>query len=285
MIVVDTCLSSGDFIVTGVTNIDRVNIYNTQFQRMSWMTLEGDSINLVNNNIRSFEMGNTKLETLYVSKNTIEYLLVFESVFSNIDFDHNQIKLDNLLKRFREEYRYSILRKMWHYWFFRLTRSTQLAIELAFDKESVRHNFRVINSTLSFITKYTNINRNRKRKSDILFFEAIFHQNNWIGKLFIWICGGFVRPGRIVLNGLLIWLIFATTYYKLGSSFKINNTISHLSFINSLYFSGITFITLSYGDIIPVGISKILVVAEGAFGVIILSCIVVSLVRRFIGES
>lgn len=51
---------------------------------------------------------------------------------------------------------------------------------------------------------------------------------------------------------------------------------------DALYFSGVTFATIGYGDIVPAGHARCVAVIEGLSGVLLASCFVVSLVRRHV---
>ena len=63
----------------------------------------------------------------------------------------------------------------------------------------------------------------------------------------------------------------------------VKNTVQFhgLEFLESLYFSGITFTTIGYGDIAPIGVTRFIAVIEGFLGVLLISSFLVSLVRRF----
>ncbi|MGL5692643.1 MAG: potassium channel family protein, partial [Peptostreptococcaceae bacterium] len=81
------------------------------------------------------------------------------------------------------------------------------------------------------------------------------------------LCGYGERPTYSLITSLEILIIFTIIYMftgisvngeliKYDMSFILNLPIEnfHLDFLNSLYFSIVTFTTVGYGDIIPVGI-------------------------------
>ena len=76
--------------------------------------------------------------------------------------------------------------------------------------------------------------------------------------------------------------VYAILYLLPGSSFNVNGSERCLSVLEALYFSGITFTTIGYGDISPNGHMRFLAVSEGLFGIAVSSALVVSFVRRYV---
>ena len=90
---------------------------------------------------------------------------------------------------------------------------------------------------------------------------------------------------RMVVNGLCNYgemiLSFAILYAVNGASVKVLSASGDLAFgsmSDYLYFSGITQFTIGYGDMVPVGVARIIVCSQAAAGVLVL----VLLVARFI---
>lgn len=65
---------------------------------------------------------------------------------------------------------------------------------------------------------------------------------------------------------------------KLSTSYTTYENIGN--FLNSLYFSVVTFTTLGYGDILPIGISKLFAAIEALLGGFILALFVVTFVKK-----
>ncbi len=102
-------------------------------------------------------------------------------------------------------------------------------------------------------------------------------------------CGYGERPLRIVSISMLVILLFSFLFFFSGISylgntisFSIDNSLSENInvFFNSLYFSIVTFTTLGYGDITPVGISKVFTSIEALLGGFILALFVVVFVKK-----
>lgn len=112
-------------------------------------------------------------------------------------------------------------------------------------------------------------------------------------KLFWIVCGYGERPTYALITSLEIILIFAIIYLFTGISIGgrlINYRLSWFSvlekkiilvdFLESLYFSLVTFTTVGYGDIIPTGISIILSSIEMILGVTMVGIWTATLARK-----
>ncbi len=112
-------------------------------------------------------------------------------------------------------------------------------------------------------------------------------------KIFWMICGYGERPTYALVTSLEIVIIFAIIYLFTGLSIGgrlINYTLSLFSvlerkiilvdFLESLYFSLVTFTTVGYGDIIPTGTSIILSSIEMIFGVTMVGIWTATLARK-----
>ena len=117
----------------------------------------------------------------------------------------------------------------------------------------------------------------------------LYSSKRVISKLVEFSCGYGERPLRIVIISILVILIFAFIFFFTGLNyndeiiiFSSSNTLSlnieHL--LNSLYFSVVTFTTLGYGDILPLGISKFFAGFEALLGGFILALFVVVFVKK-----
>ena len=88
------------------------------------------------------------------------------------------------------------------------------------------------------------------------------------------------RPGRTFLSVLLVILLSAIIYTQ-GSLIR-DTIIFKPNFFQALYFSVITITTVGYGDITPVGIARLIAMAEALCGICVVPIFIVGLSRRYL---
>jgi hypothetical protein len=110
-----------------------------------------------------------------------------------------------------------------------------------------------------------------------------------ISKLVDVFCGYGERPLRVILFSLAFIVICGLAYFVLGVSdggtlVVINSSSSlsenFMSLAKSLYFSVVTFTTLGYGDLVPLGVSRLVAAIEAFAGSFTLALFVVVFVKK-----
>ena len=93
-------------------------------------------------------------------------------------------------------------------------------------------------------------------------------------------------PGRVLFSVVVFWFIFGSVYFAIDLT-GLGKTVSsvanpdHLSvLVQSYYHSAITFFTIGYGDVYPVGLSRLVSGLEGFMGVFMMSYFTVAFVRK-----
>jgi hypothetical protein len=93
-------------------------------------------------------------------------------------------------------------------------------------------------------------------------------------------------PGRVLISVLIFWFCFGLIYFLidltgLGKTVSAVGNPDNLSaFLQSFYHSAITFFTIGYGDVYPMGLSRIISGLEGFMGVFMMSYFTVAFVRK-----
>lgn len=96
-----------------------------------------------------------------------------------------------------------------------------------------------------------------------------------------WLVAGFgQRPLRVIAASAVIVFAFALLYWAAGGVVPAAPASARHDFWEALYFSGITFATVGYGDFVPAPHVRLLALAEGALGVSAISFFVVVLANR-----
>jgi len=93
-------------------------------------------------------------------------------------------------------------------------------------------------------------------------------------------------PGRVLFSVVIFWIFFGTLYFLievtgLGKTVSSVGNPDQLSvLLQSFYHSAITFFTIGYGDVYPMGLSRVLSGLEGFMGVFMMSYFTVAFVRK-----
>ncbi len=110
-----------------------------------------------------------------------------------------------------------------------------------------------------------------------------------ISQIVDWFCGYGERPLNVVLFSLLLIGLSAIFYFFLGIQsgekvvqINLSSTLytNFISFLECLYFSVVTFTTLGYGDLVPIGASRPLAAFEAFTGNFTIALFVVVFVKK-----
>lgn len=111
-------------------------------------------------------------------------------------------------------------------------------------------------------------------------------ERKWFKKLllntFDLICGYGYKPWRTIISSFAIIIFCAIIFWLIGlsSPHSFNIASASLSFIDCIYYSGITYTTTGYGDIVPIiNVVKIISILEAILGVSMLSLFIFSLTK------
>ena len=103
----------------------------------------------------------------------------------------------------------------------------------------------------------------------------------WLALTFSFLVWGHgERPARTLFCGIAL-ILFSAFFYTFGHLSEASR-IFQPNFWQAFYFSVVTFTTVGYGDITPVGLSKLIVVAELFCGMFIMPLFIISLARKYL---
>jgi hypothetical protein len=102
---------------------------------------------------------------------------------------------------------------------------------------------------------------------------------NWFTRGIVILFQGFNNPYLLSFYAMATIFIFSLFYHYCGSISC--ETCEIITFWDCLYFSGITFTTIGYGDIQPQNYTRFIAMFEGFLGIFLSSSILVSMVNKF----
>lgn len=95
-----------------------------------------------------------------------------------------------------------------------------------------------------------------------------------------WAVAGFgFRPLRVIGTAVVIMVVYALIYWASDGVVR-NGWQGPISFGKALYFSGVTFCTIGYGDFVPANHVRLLALTEGFLGVLTMGFFVAVLANR-----
>lgn len=90
------------------------------------------------------------------------------------------------------------------------------------------------------------------------------------------------RPGRVFLTGLGVIVTWSLLYLSTGAlAGAVGSAGGRLGWLDCLHFSTVTFTTVGYGDIAPLGIARLLAGSEAILGTALMALFIVSLARKY----
>lgn len=214
-------------------------------------------------------------DVLSVTYNQLGTLEVTDGKFKSVLFPPGQVDLPSLLHR----------PKPWT-WMRRSSaafRPFSVPPRRSFDEEtdeiSRSEAVRRRAETLDFLQEHSEDRFSRRHAAELKYLRAHAESPGHLSTALITLTGALVKPMRVVGLAAATIVLFAFAY--LYGELKYNgNDVK--TFWEALYFSGLTFTTIGYGDITPIGFARFLAVLEGMLGIVLSSALVVSLVRRHI---
>jgi len=107
-------------------------------------------------------------------------------------------------------------------------------------------------------------------------------------RIFLWfsltfsylIWGHGERPGRTFYSGIV--LIFLSAFFYTAGYLMRGVSVFKPNLFEAFYFSAITFTTVGYGDITPIGLSRLIAIIESFCGLFIVPIFIIGLSRKYL---
>jgi hypothetical protein len=207
----------------------------------------------------------------------ISYPFISRNIFESITFPYKQVNI-NKQKLFIKERR--VKKEISNFNCFRYPNKIDL------DDLSLSEKKQINKDTFRFILSESDIYIDKAAKSHVRYLSEIESHNSLVSKSVIWLFGALLKPIRIFVVLLCALFIFGFIYQLPCLVFNapgVENAsvVRNLSFSEAFYYSGITFTTVGYGDISPVGIARVVAIIEGLIGILLSSAFLASLIRKY----
>lgn len=138
-----------------------------------------------------------------------------------------------------------------------------------------------ISETYEFLIKNTGLTSDTTTRAHLRYLHIMSRMTSCWSKSVVWALGGLLKPYRVALASIFTIVAFSSIYYfSFLGDLMVGNQVA-TDFMDCLYFSGIAFTTIGFGDIVPKGAARGLAVAEGLIGVILSSALVASFIRKY----
>ncbi len=134
--------------------------------------------------------------------------------------------------------------------------------------------------TLKFLLEKTDISHSKRDTAQLKYLLSLAESSSCLSRILVFATGGFFKPSLIIFSTAIVIFGFAEIYWQEANSFYTANPIC--SYWDALYFSGLTFTTIGYGEILPLHWMRGFAVLEGLLGIALTGAFLVSLTRRYI---
>jgi len=265
----DRCLVLGRILIYNVQSPDcKLEIGDSNCFALDVRSSEVKSLNILTCKVPALYLDNLIVGDLSIVGNQIAYARLCRVLTSTPRVDHEQFDLRQIAWKTPPRHDARHLPEG----FFEIIR------ELSFGDEDREKLFQ----TLSFLRKHTALESDRRSLNTVRLIASSRSQRSFLGELTVRLLGAVQSPSRVLFAAAGIFLFMALIYRFLPLQFAQGQATIHLDFPTACYFSGVTMMTVGYGDIVPLGIARFLAVIESVLGITVWGVYVVALVRKYI---
>lgn len=271
----DTVALTGELKVIGrgdsMTSVGLVSVQARALDLYNFMTR---SATVMHSRFASTEMRLLSGGSLKLTGNELGGIRIVECDFKEVFFPAGQVNLRELnasrLVSYFRRWRFNPLK------FAVGARSIDQSMDAAARSDATRRQI----ETLKFLSEQTETSHSKRDAAQLKYLRSLAESPSWLSRFLVMATGGFIKPWRIVVWTAVVIFGFAEVYWLWRSSFGPATPVA--SYWNALYFSGLTFTTIGYGDILPLDAMRGFAVVEGLLGIALGGAFLVSLVRRYI---
>ena len=275
-VIFDNCIILNKLKIYSQGNPYKIIIDSCNIRSLIIENAQIESLTIRHSRVFDFEMSFCTCKNFDTNHNEFRYFRCFDNEIDKVDFSHHQVSINDII-RFKTLQKNAI-EEIKKFDFFTVWK--------VFDKTAIKEVInpkREVLRTLEFLETNTHVKNDRENYAKLRKSTTILSQSNIVSKYFFKVLGGFTSLRSILLSILSIFLFFSLIYMCPILSFSVaSHTVAGLDFYSSLYFSGVTFLTIGYGDITPIGFCRFIAIIEGLFGVVLVSSILVSLIRKYV---
>ncbi len=274
----DYCIFSGSLNIAAIEKVGSVTLNSVNACNVRLFKVGSPCMGLSNCRIGNLLIDECNVAEFLTFCNEFLYLNIGNNNFEHVSFNHTQLNIKNQPalsdKRFEKRICDSFNE-------FSFTPKPDLEEMVATGTKALR------SSTFRFLATHSDIGLNREAMGHLKYLHTLVCQPNrflyWTQRLI----GGLANPFRIAMLSCVTLVIFALVFYLPCFQFLAPSTdgasvTKSLTLAEAFYYSGITFTTIGYGDIFPIGWARPLAISEGLFGVVLMSSFLVSLIRKYI---
>jgi hypothetical protein len=227
-----------------------------------------ESVDISRCKLPALYLDNLTADNLRIVSNQIRFTRLTKLSVKSTRINHEQFDLRNIAKRRPKRHDLSHLPQG----FFEIISEVTLG-----DMEREK-----LFQTLTVLREHTALESDRRSLGIIRLIEGTQYQRCRWRAVTVKLLGAMQSPSRILCAAVCVFFAMALAYSFLPLRFEQGLAVRQLDFLTACYFSGVTMMTVGYGDIVPLGTARFLAVLESILGITVWSLYVVALVRKYI---
>ncbi len=274
----DYCIFAGPLDIALIEKVGSVTLNSVNASNVRLFKISSPCMELTNCRIGNLLIDECDVPEFLTFGNEFLCLNVGDNNFEHVSFNHTQLNIKEQPALSSKRLEKRICNSFNEFSF---APKSDLDEMVATETKALR------SSTFRFLATHSDIDLDREAVGHLKYLRTLACQPNrfwyWTQRLI----GGLVNPSRIAIVSCVALVVFALVFYLLCLQFSAPGTdgvpvTRALTLPEAFYYSGITFTTIGYGDISPVGWARPLAILEGLFGLVLISSFLVSLIRKYI---